>query len=37
MASTFLKYAQEDYENLQKFIEGQVRGLEMAWSYLTVK
>lgn len=37
MASTFLKYAQEDYEQLQKYIEGQVRGLEMAWSYLTVK
>jgi isopentenyl-diphosphate delta-isomerase len=37
MASTFLKYAQEDYEQLQKFVEGQVRGLEMAHAYLTVK
>jgi isopentenyl-diphosphate delta-isomerase len=37
MASTFLKYAQEDYGQLQKYIEGQVRGLEMAYAYLTVK
>jgi isopentenyl-diphosphate Delta-isomerase len=37
MASAFLKYAQDDYEQLQKFVEGQVRGLEMAYAYLTVK
>jgi isopentenyl-diphosphate delta-isomerase len=37
MASTFLKYAQEDYDQLQRFVEGQVRGLEMAYAYLTVK
>lgn len=37
MASTFLKYAQEDYEQLHKFVEGQVRGLEMAYAYLAVK
>ncbi|MCF8345639.1 MAG: hypothetical protein K9G38_00395 [Bacteroidales bacterium] len=37
MASTFLKYAQEDYEQLQKFLEGQIKGLEMAYAYLTIK
>lgn len=37
MASTFLKYAKEDYEQLQKFVEGQVRGLEMAYAYLQIK
>ncbi len=37
MASTFLKHATEDYEQLRKFIEGQVHGLEMAYAYLTVK
>jgi len=37
MASTFLKYAKEDYAQLQKFVEGQVRGLEMAYAYLHVK
>lgn len=37
MASTFLKYAREDYGQLRKFVEGQVRGLEMATAYLTVK
>jgi isopentenyl-diphosphate delta-isomerase len=36
MASTFLKYAREDYELLRKFVEGQVKGLEMAYSYLRV-
>lgn len=37
MASTFLKYAREDYEQLYHFVEGQVKGLEMAHAYLTVK
>jgi len=37
MASTFLKYAMEDYEQLRKFVQGQVSGLEMAKAYLTVK
>mgnify|MGYP006289555563 FL=1 len=36
MASTFLNYAQEDYEQLQAFVESQVKGLEMAYSYLTI-
>lgn len=37
MASTFLKYAHEDYEQLRKFVNGQVRGLEMAYAFLTLK
>ncbi|MCA1747255.1 MAG: hypothetical protein LC655_06130 [Bacteroidales bacterium] len=37
MASTFLKYAQEDYDQLYIFVEGQVKGLEMAYAYLSVK
>lgn len=37
MASTFLKYAQEDYEQLRNFVHSQVRGLEMAYSFLTLK
>ncbi len=37
MASTFLKYAQEDYDQLHIFVEGQVKGLEMAYAYLSVK
>lgn len=37
MASGFLKYAQKDYEELRSFVAGQVRGLEMAYAYLTVK
>jgi isopentenyl-diphosphate delta-isomerase len=37
MASTFLKYAREDYETLRNFIQAQIRGLEMAYAYLTIK
>lgn len=37
MASGFLKYAREEYEHLQKYIADQVRGLEMAYSYLTLR
>lgn len=37
MASTFLKYAKEDYQQLHTFVEGQVKGLEMAYAYLSVK
>jgi isopentenyl-diphosphate delta-isomerase len=37
MASAFLKYAQEDYDQLGKFVEGQVKGLEMAYAYLTLR
>jgi isopentenyl-diphosphate delta-isomerase len=37
MASTFLKYAREEYETLQKFIASQVKGLEMAYAYLTIR
>jgi isopentenyl-diphosphate delta-isomerase len=37
MASTFLKYAREGYEPLRAFVRSQVRGLEMAYAYLTVR
>jgi len=37
MGSTFLKYAKEDYQQLHTFVEGQVKGLEMAYAYLSVK
>jgi len=37
MASTFLKYAREDYAQLRDFVHSQVRGLEMAEAYLTIK
>ena len=36
MASTFLKYAQEDYQQLKQFTRSQVEGLKMAYSYLNV-
>jgi isopentenyl-diphosphate delta-isomerase len=36
-ASGFLKYAQDDYETLRKHILSQVRGLELAFSFLQVK
>jgi hypothetical protein len=37
MASTFLKYAREDYDQLRDFVLSQVKGLEMAEAYLTIK
>jgi isopentenyl-diphosphate delta-isomerase len=37
MASTFLRYARKDYDHLRNYVSGQVEGLEMAYSYLTVK
>ena len=37
MASTFLRYAREDYEQLRDFVHSQVKGLEMAYAYLTVR
>jgi len=36
MASTFLKYAREDYEQLRRYVHTQVKGLEMAYAFLTV-
>jgi isopentenyl-diphosphate delta-isomerase len=36
-ASMFLKYAREDYETLREFTIHQIRGLEIAYAYLTVK
>jgi isopentenyl-diphosphate delta-isomerase len=36
-ASTFLKYALENYEPLREFISHQVSGLKMAYAYLRVR
>lgn len=36
MASTFLKYAREDYQTLKKFTQGQLEGLKVAYAYLRV-
>ncbi len=36
-ASTFLKHAREDYETLRKFVNYQIKGLEMAYAYLRVR
>lgn len=36
-ASTFLKYAQEDYETLRSFVGTQVNGLALANTYLKVR
>lgn len=36
MASTFLKYAKEDYQQLKQFTKSQVEGLKMAYSFLNV-
>lgn len=37
MASSFLKYAREDYTQLRDFVHTQVKGLEMAHAYLSIK
>jgi isopentenyl-diphosphate delta-isomerase len=36
-ASAFLRHAREDYEKLHEFISYQVRGLQLAGAYLTLK
>lgn len=36
-ASMFLRYAREDYGVLQEFIAYQIKGLEVAYAYLTIK
>ncbi len=36
-ASTFLSHARGDYESLKRFVEQQIRGLEIAYSYLQLK
>ncbi len=37
MASGFLKHAQGDYDQLREFVHAQVKGLEMAYSYLSIR
>ena len=36
-ASAFLRHAQGDYKSLREFVEGQIRGLEVAEAFLRVK
>lgn len=36
-ASSFLRYAKEDYAQLQTFVSAQIKGLEMASAYLKLK
>jgi isopentenyl-diphosphate delta-isomerase len=36
-ASMFLRYAREDYETLREFTGNQIKGLEIAYAYLTLK
>lgn len=36
-ASSFLKYAREDYSTLQQYVRNQIRGLEMAYAYLQIR
>ena len=36
-ASSFLRFAKEDYEQLQSYISAQIKGLEMASAYLRIK
>lgn len=36
-ASSFLKYAKEDYAQLQQYVQNQIKGLEMAYAYLNVR
>lgn len=36
-ASSFLKYAQEDYKTLFEYVDAQVRGLELAEAYLVIR
>jgi isopentenyl-diphosphate delta-isomerase len=37
MGSSFLKHAMEDYDQLRDFVHAQVKGLEMAYAYLTIR
>lgn len=37
MASAFLKHAQGDYEDLKSFTDYQIKGLELAYNYLTIR
>ncbi len=37
MASAFLEHARGDYEQLHRFVAGQIRGLEMAQAFLTIR
>jgi isopentenyl-diphosphate delta-isomerase len=36
-ASGFLKYAQMDYNNLKKYVQSQIRGLELAQAFLKIR
>jgi isopentenyl-diphosphate Delta-isomerase len=36
-ASSFLQYAKENYEELHKFVDMQIKGLKLAYNYLSVR
>ncbi len=36
-ASSFLKFARDDYDTLREYVQYQLKGLEMAYAYLTLK
>ncbi len=36
-ASAFLRYAREDYETLRRYVDTQIRGLELAHAYLRLR
>ncbi len=36
MASGFLEHARGDYQQLRDFVHAQIKGLEMAYAYLTI-
>jgi isopentenyl-diphosphate delta-isomerase len=36
-ASSFLKFAMDDYDSLRMFIQSQIRGLNLAYSFLKIK
>ena len=36
-ASSLLKFAKEDYELLREYVANQIQGLEMAYSFLTIR
>lgn len=37
MASALLEHASEDYDKLREFVEAQIKGLEMAYTYLSIR
>jgi isopentenyl-diphosphate delta-isomerase len=36
-ASSFLKYARQDFDSLLRYVEYQLKGLKLAYQYLTIR